>query len=84
LYYVQFNFGQPFRDKVVGVFIAFFIAPLQTDSSVGLLPKRYPFYNLERKENNIVLFLHSMIATLTSINGAGAGAAVTASGILPM
>jgi bifunctional aspartokinase / homoserine dehydrogenase 1 len=52
-------------------------------ASVGLqfIPKESPFYNLEGKDNIIQFFTERYIDQPLIIKGAGAGAAVTASGI---
>jgi aspartokinase/homoserine dehydrogenase 1 len=52
-------------------------------ASVGLqfIPKDHPFYNLEGKDNIVLFFTDRYIDQPLLIKGAGAGAAVTASGI---
>ncbi|WP_264564549.1 bifunctional aspartate kinase/homoserine dehydrogenase I [Flavobacterium sp. N3904] len=52
-------------------------------SSVGLqfIPKDHPFYNLEGKDNIVLFYTDRYIDQPLLIKGAGAGAAVTASGI---
>jgi aspartokinase/homoserine dehydrogenase 1 len=52
-------------------------------ASVGLefIPKESPFYNLEGKDNIVQFFTDRYIDQPLLIKGAGAGAAVTASGI---
>lgn len=52
-------------------------------ASVGLqfIPKESPFYNLEGKDNIVEFFTERYIDQPLIIKGAGAGAAVTASGI---
>ena len=52
-------------------------------ASVGLqfIPKESPFYNLEGKDNIVQFFTERYIDQPLIIKGAGAGAAVTASGI---
>ncbi len=52
-------------------------------SSVGLqfIPKESPFYNLEGKDNIVEFYTDRYIDQPLIIKGAGAGAAVTASGI---
>jgi aspartokinase/homoserine dehydrogenase 1 len=52
-------------------------------ASVGLqfIPKEHPFYNLEGKDNIVLFFTDRYIDQPLLIKGAGAGAAVTASGI---
>jgi aspartokinase/homoserine dehydrogenase 1 len=52
-------------------------------ASVGLefIPKESPFYNLEGKDNIVQFYTDRYIDQPLLIKGAGAGAAVTASGI---
>jgi len=52
-------------------------------ANVGLrfIPKDHPFYNLEGKDNIVLFFTDRYIEQPLLIKGAGAGAAVTASGI---
>jgi len=52
-------------------------------ASVGLqfIPKDHPFYNLEGKDNIVLFFTDRYVDQPLLIKGAGAGAAVTASGI---
>lgn len=52
-------------------------------ASVGLqfIPKDHPFYNLEGKDNIVLFFTDRYADQPLLIKGAGAGAAVTASGI---
>jgi aspartokinase/homoserine dehydrogenase 1 len=52
-------------------------------ASVGLqfIPKEHPFYNLEGKDNIVLFYTDRYIDQPLLIKGAGAGAAVTASGI---
>ena len=52
-------------------------------ATVGLrfIPKDHPFYNLEGKDNIVLFFTDRYIDQPLLIKGAGAGAAVTASGI---
>ena len=52
-------------------------------ANVGLrfIPKDHPFYNLEGKDNIVLFFTDRYIDQPLLIKGAGAGAAVTASGI---
>ena len=52
-------------------------------ASVGLqfIPKDHPFYNLEGKDNIVLFYTDRYIDQPLLIKGAGAGAAVTASGI---
>ena len=52
-------------------------------ASVGLqfIPKDHPFYNLEGKDNIVQFYTDRYIDQPLLIKGAGAGAAVTASGI---
>jgi aspartokinase/homoserine dehydrogenase 1 len=52
-------------------------------ASVGLqfIPKEHPFYNLEGKDNIVLFFTDRYVDQPLLIKGAGAGAAVTASGI---
>jgi len=52
-------------------------------ASVGLqfIPKESPFYNLEGKDNIVEFFTDRYVDQPLIIKGAGAGAAVTASGI---
>jgi aspartokinase/homoserine dehydrogenase 1 len=52
-------------------------------ASVGLqfIPKDHPFYNLEGKDNIVLFFTDRYVEQPLLIKGAGAGAAVTASGI---
>ena len=52
-------------------------------ASVGLqfIPKESPFYNLEGKDNIVQFFTERYVDQPLLIKGAGAGAAVTASGI---
>ena len=52
-------------------------------ASVGLqfIPKESPFYNLEGKDNIVQFFTERYVDQPLIIKGAGAGAAVTASGI---
>ncbi|RZJ99665.1 MAG: bifunctional aspartate kinase/homoserine dehydrogenase I, partial [Flavobacterium sp.] len=52
-------------------------------ASVGLqfIPKESPFYNLEGKDNIVEFYTDRYIDQPLIIKGAGAGAAVTASGI---
>lgn len=52
-------------------------------ASVGLqlIPKESPFYNLEGKDNIVAFFTDRYVDQPLIIKGAGAGAAVTASGI---
>jgi aspartokinase/homoserine dehydrogenase 1 len=52
-------------------------------ASVGLqfIPKDSPFYNLEGKDNIVEFFTDRYVDQPLIIKGAGAGAAVTASGI---
>jgi aspartokinase/homoserine dehydrogenase 1 len=52
-------------------------------ASVGLqcIPKDHPFYNLEGKYNNVLFYTDRYVDQPLIIKGAGAGAAVTASGI---
>ena len=52
-------------------------------ASVGLefIPKESPFYNLEGKDNIIQFYTDRYVDQPLLIKGAGAGAAVTASGI---
>ena len=51
--------------------------------SVGLefIPKESPFYNLEGKDNIVLFYTDRYVDQPLLIKGAGAGAAVTASGI---
>jgi aspartokinase/homoserine dehydrogenase 1 len=53
------------------------------NASVGLqfIPKESPFYNLEGKDNIVEFYTDRYIDQPLIIKGAGAGAAVTASGI---
>jgi bifunctional aspartokinase / homoserine dehydrogenase 1 len=55
----------------------------QGKASVGLqfIPKESPFYNLEGKDNIVEFFTDRYVDQALIIKGAGAGAAVTASGI---
>jgi aspartokinase/homoserine dehydrogenase 1 len=48
------------------------------------IPKDHPFYNLEGKDNIVLFFTDRYVDQPLLIKGAGAGAAVTASGILLM
>ncbi|MFE3868293.1 bifunctional aspartate kinase/homoserine dehydrogenase I [Flavobacterium sp. LS2P90] len=52
-------------------------------ANVGLrfIPKDHPFYNLEGKDNIVLFFTDRYVDQPILIKGAGAGAAVTASGI---
>ena len=52
-------------------------------AAVGLqfIPKESPFYNLEGKDNIVEFFTDRYVDQPLIIKGAGAGAAVTASGI---
>ena len=52
-------------------------------ANVGLrfIPKDHPFYNLEGKDNIVLFFTDRYLDQPLLIKGAGAGAAVTASGI---
>ena len=52
-------------------------------ASVGLqfIPKDHPFYNLEGKDNIVLFYTDRYVEQPLLIKGAGAGAAVTASGI---
>jgi len=52
-------------------------------ASVGLqfIPKEHPFYNLEGKDNIVLFYTNRYVDQPLLIKGAGAGAAVTASGI---
>lgn len=52
-------------------------------ASVGLqcIPKDHPFYNLEGKDNIVLFYTDRYVDQPLIIKGAGAGAAVTASGI---
>ena len=52
-------------------------------ASVGLqfIPKSHPFYNLEGKDNIVLFYTDRYVDQPLLIKGAGAGAAVTASGI---
>jgi bifunctional aspartokinase / homoserine dehydrogenase 1 len=52
-------------------------------ASVGLqfIPKEHPFYNLEGKDNIVLFYTDRYVDQPLLIKGAGAGAAVTASGI---
>jgi aspartokinase/homoserine dehydrogenase 1 len=52
-------------------------------ANVGLrfIPKEHPFYNLEGKDNIVLFFTDRYVDQPLMIKGAGAGAAVTASGI---
>ena len=52
-------------------------------ANVGLrfIPKEHPFYNLEGKDNIVLFFTDRYVDQPLLIKGAGAGAAVTASGI---
>lgn len=52
-------------------------------ANVGLrfIPKENPFYNLEGKDNIVLFFTDRYVEQPLLIKGAGAGAAVTASGI---
>jgi aspartokinase/homoserine dehydrogenase 1 len=52
-------------------------------ASVGLqfIPKESPFYNLEGKDNIVEFYTDRYVDQPLIIKGAGAGAAVTASGI---
>jgi aspartokinase/homoserine dehydrogenase 1 len=52
-------------------------------ASVGLqfIAKDHPFYNLEGKDNIVLFFTDRYVDQPLLIKGAGAGAAVTASGI---
>jgi bifunctional aspartokinase / homoserine dehydrogenase 1 len=52
-------------------------------ASVGLqfIPKEHPFYNLEGKDNIVLFYTDRYLDQPLLIKGAGAGAAVTASGI---
>lgn len=52
-------------------------------ASVGLqqIPKDHPFYNLEGKDNIVLFFTDRYVDQPLLIKGAGAGTAVTASGI---
>ncbi|WGK94035.1 MULTISPECIES: bifunctional aspartate kinase/homoserine dehydrogenase I [Flavobacterium] len=52
-------------------------------ASVGLqfIPKDHPFYNLEGKDNIVLFYTDCYVDQPLLIKGAGAGAAVTASGI---
>ena len=61
-----------------------FVAQFENgNASVGLqfIPKEHPFYNLEGKDNIVLFFTDRYIDQPLLIKGAGAGAAVTASGI---
>jgi len=49
--------------------------------SLRFIPKDHPFYNLEGKDNIVLFFTDRYIDQPLLIKGAGAGAAVTASGI---
>ena len=53
------------------------------EANVGLrfIPKDHPFYNLEGKDNIVLFFTDRYVDQPLLIKGAGAGAAVTASGI---
>jgi aspartokinase/homoserine dehydrogenase 1 len=55
----------------------------QGKTSVGLqfIPKDHPFYNLEGKDNIVLFYTDRYVDQPLLIKGAGAGAAVTASGI---
>lgn len=55
----------------------------QGKASVGLqfIPKDHPFYNLEGKDNIVLFYTDRYVEQPLLIKGAGAGAAVTASGI---
>ena len=48
---------------------------------IEFIPKESPFYNLEGKDNIVQFFTDRYIDQPLLIKGAGAGAAVTASGI---
>lgn len=52
-------------------------------ANVGLqfIPKEHPFYNLEGKDNIVLFYTDRYVDQPLLIKGAGAGAAVTASGI---
>ncbi|MDV6168515.1 bifunctional aspartate kinase/homoserine dehydrogenase I [Flavobacterium sp. DG1-102-2] len=52
-------------------------------ANVGLqfIPKEHPFYNLEGKDNIVLFYTDRYVDQPLQIKGAGAGAAVTASGI---
>ena len=52
-------------------------------ANVGLqfIPKDHPFYNLEGKDNIVLFYTDRYVDQPLLIKGAGAGAAVTASGI---
>ena len=61
-----------------------FVAQFENGSaSVGLqfIPKDHPFYNLEGKDNIVLFYTDRYVDQPLLIKGAGAGAAVTASGI---
>ena len=49
--------------------------------SLRFIPKDHPFYNLEGKDNIVLFFTDRYVDQPLLIRGAGAGAAVTASGI---
>ena len=49
--------------------------------SLRFIPKDHPFYNLEGKDNIVLFFTDRYVDQPLLIKGAGAGAAVTASGI---
>ncbi|MEN9335967.1 MAG: Bifunctional aspartokinase/homoserine dehydrogenase 1 [Bacteroidota bacterium] len=55
----------------------------QGKAAVGLqfIPKDHPFYNLEGKDNIVLFYTDRYVDQPLLIKGAGAGAAVTASGI---
>lgn len=61
-----------------------FVAQFENDkANVGLqfIPTDHPFYNLEGKDNIVLFFTDRYVDQPLLIKGAGAGAAVTASGI---
>jgi bifunctional aspartokinase / homoserine dehydrogenase 1 len=49
--------------------------------SLQFIPKEHPFYNLEGKDNIVLFYTDRYVDQPLLIKGAGAGAAVTASGI---
>jgi aspartokinase/homoserine dehydrogenase 1 len=53
----------------------------EANVSLRFIPKDHPFYNLEGKDNIVLFFTDRYIDQPLLIKGAGAGAAVTASGI---
>jgi aspartokinase/homoserine dehydrogenase 1 len=78
------HFDQLLADAVAQDCRLKFVAQFENGKAqVGLqmIPKDHPFYNLEGKDNIVLFYTDRYVDQPLLIKGAGAGAAVTASGI---